>query len=130
MSPSLLVLFLVPLFLFSLRDRQKVKMDKGEKVLGWLNLQGHPVTAAALPQSPTIGPSEALQRNALSPYRRLRCEMTGRQDNRTWVKSQEVIVVQQLRVLAAFPQAEQTEVKVHLDHLFTCSQKTTQRKAN
>lgn len=31
--------------------------------------------------------------------------------------SQKVVIVKQLGVLAGFPQAEETEVKVHLDHL-------------
>lgn len=34
-----------------------------------------------------------------------------------WAMSQKVVIVKQLGVLAGFPQAEETEVKVHLDHL-------------
>lgn len=84
--------------------------------------------ASALPQSWSRSLLVALQPNALSPYSRLRHEITGRQANRRWAKSQEVVVVQKLRVLTAFPQAEEAEVKVHLDHLFACRNKTTQRK--
>lgn len=32
--------------------------------------------------------------------------------------SQKVVVIEELGVLASFPQAEETEVEVHLDHLF------------
>ena len=42
--------------------------------------------------------------------------------------SQKVVVVEELGVLPSFPQAEETEVKVHLDHLLTWGERDRERE--
>ena len=135
--PSFSSFFVSLPFSFLREIGKKCKMSKGEKVHRWLNLQGLSVSSEGKKQ-PNCAATRALPAGpgaSQRPFKQLPCHHTVGSDARyqliswqRWAKSQDVVVIQQLRVLTAFPQAKQAEVKVHLNHLFSCNKKSTKRK--